>query len=196
MLSGCTEQSLRSTCAPILRHTDLGTTHDGPLETSVQEIRGGAAGRRRQGGAGPVRHGSGSPCGLHIRAPLNLLTDSARSLLCRGAYGGRVYAAETVSPPCSGQSQGTAVPCDKTRRRCRGPETSPCARREHGSSRNGGRERVTGQSPAGEPRGLATHAEGKWGHTGFKGPSVLRPDQQKLATFLLPDAPTLGEASS
>lgn len=183
MFSGCTEQSLRSTCAPILRHTDLGTTHDGPLEASVWESRRPAR-RRRQGGAGPARHWSCSPCGRHIHAPLNLLTYSAQSLLCRGAFGGRAYARGTVSPPHSDQSQRTAVPRRQDKKKVqRTRDLSLCT----AGTRQLPERR---QSPAGEPRELATPAEGEWGHSGVQGavgpptgssetghiPSARRPD--------------------
>lgn len=92
--------------------------------------------RRRQGGAGPARHGSCSLCGLHVHAPLHLLTHSAWSLPGRGALGGRAYPGGRVSPPRSGRSRGTAVPQRQDERkvqrtrdlslptagtRCRGP---------------------------------------------------------------------------
>lgn len=154
VLRKCSPAALRSTCAPILRRTDLGTTHDGPLE-------GGKAGGLPVGGArvGPGPRDTGHVLCAAFTSTHPCTCSRTQPGLCpaEGPSGEGATPGEQCPLPALVGVGGQLCHRDRTRGRCRGPETSPCPRREHSSSRNRGGE-------GGVRAGAQPESRGGWWH--------------------------------
>lgn len=190
VLRKCSPAALRSTCAPILRRTDLGTTHDGPLE-------GGKAGGLPVGGArvGPGPRDTGRVLRAAFTSTHPCTCSRTQPGLCpaEGPWGEGPTPGEECPLPALVGVREQLCHSDRTRGRCRGPETSPCPRREHGAEDPD--QRVGRVAYVPEPSRRAAGAGGTCrGHMGTHGgSSVLQPDRRKpAALLLLPRRPDTG----